>query len=499
MNAHALIIGNNDYALERDRLKNAVNDADDFATRLQTLGFTVSKLTNVTGEQFDRAVTKFGTDLKKYQVGLFYFSGHGLQIDGVNYLAPTDTSFADDISAKHTAYQLDRVIDYMNRANPAIRILILDACRDNPLPSQYRGNQPIGLAPIFAPKGTLIAFSTSPGEKAMDYGAGRNSIYTGSLLNHINDVNIPIEEFFKRVRTSVYTLSGGKQTSWEHTSLIGTFYFNSKDLLHSVELPYRRNVIADGEWMSEGKPVDQIIEDLKSYTWDTQKSAIGKIRHLNLKTLDDSDRFLLGRNILQTALGNEFSARHIMENLPTWLASFQQGKENHVLNGMLYETFFDSEGRLREDYFKAGFLDQLYQLQSDQRYITSIEFIRQQLQQFPERALYLPGQPPPVLAIDAVIERFEVPGFGDQLDTYFRLRSVKHENQELLHPTARDNSEQVRLNEFKEKLGEQLGVPLAYLRLSTNIPEVELKRLDIPWRMRLSRDPPLGTEKDADF
>jgi uncharacterized caspase-like protein len=80
-------------------------------------------------------------------------------------------------------------------------------------------------APIFAPKGTIIAFSTSPGEKAMDYGAGRNSIYTGSLLNHINDTNVPIEDFFKRVRTSVFTLSNGKQTSWEHTSLIGNFLF----------------------------------------------------------------------------------------------------------------------------------------------------------------------------------------------------------------------------------------------------------------------------------
>jgi hypothetical protein len=500
-NALALIIGNNEYVLERDRLNNAVNDANDFAAKLMALGFTVNKALNVNEENFERAVTDFGNDLCQYKVGLFYFSGHGLQIDGVNYLTAVDTSFADDISAKHSSYKLDQIIEYMNRAEPEIKILILDACRDNPLPSQYRGNQRIGLAPIYAPKGTLIAFSTSPGERAMDSGAGRNSIYTGALLNHINDAHMPIEEFFKRVRTSVYNLSNGKQTSWEHTSLIGTFYFNFNDLVHSIELPYRNDTVADEQWQSQGTPVDQIIERLKSYTWDTQKSGINRIGGLNLKEVDESARYLLGRNVLQTAMGGEFGAQGIMEKLATWLITFQQGKENHVLNGMLYEVYFDSKGRFRSEQFKSDYIDELLRLQTDVRYAESFKFIRQQLVPFKDFVYYLADSPPPVLAIDVFIEKFDYVDFDDKTYTGYRLKSVKHENIELLYPTrSRPHSQtEVSFEEFKNQLKLKLAVPSQYLRLSTNVDIAEVKYIKIPWQMKLSREAANIVEEDSDF
>ena len=500
-NALALIIGNNDYALERDKLNNAVNDANDFAAKLMALGFTVAKALNVSEESFERAVTDFGSDLRQYEVGLFYFSGHGLQIDGINYLTAVDTSFADDISAKHSSYKLDQVIEYMNRADPEIKILILDACRDNPLLSQYRGNQRIGLAPIHAPKGTLIAFSTSPGERAMDSGAGRNSIYTGALVNHINDANIPIEEFFKRVRTSVYTLSQGKQTSWEHTSLIGTFYFNSNDMMHSIELPYKKEVVADEQWQSQGTAIDQIIERLKSYTWDTQKSGIGRISSLNLQDVDESARFLLGRNVLQTAMGGEFNAQGIMERLATWLIIFQQGKDNHVLNGMLYEMYFDAKGRLRTDNFKSEYVDALYRLQTDVRYAKSFEFIKQQLLPFRDFLYYLPQNPPQVLAIDVVIEKFEHLNFSKEPVVGYRLKSVKHENVELLHSAGNRSFSQteVSFDAFRNQLKSKLCVPSQFLRLSTNVDEAAIKYVSIPWQLKLSRDAAAVVEDQSEF
>ena len=210
------------------------------------------KTINCNNEHFERDVRSFSDDLKSYDVGLFYFSGHGLQIDGQNYLTSLDTNFSDSISVKHTSIPLKEVMDYMQNDKTLIKILILDACRNNPLPE--RGTN-LGLAPIYAPKGTIIAFSTSPGETAMDYGAGKNSIYTGSLLNHIDDRNIPIEDFFKRVRTSVYTLSNGKQTSWEHTSLIGNFCFNSGQLIHSPKIPYREDCVIDKTFESHGTKI----------------------------------------------------------------------------------------------------------------------------------------------------------------------------------------------------------------------------------------------------
>ena len=316
MNAIALVVGNADYYGEHNKLINAVNDANDFSTKLLSLGFVVRKTINCNNEQFDRDVRSFSDDLKSYDVGLFYFSGHGLQIDGQNYLTSLDTNFSDSISVKHTSIPLNEVMDYMQNDKTLIKILILDACRNNPLPE--RGTN-LGLAPIYAPKGTIIAFSTSPGETAMDYGAGRNSIYTGSLLNHIDDRNIPIEDFFKRVRTSVYTLSNGKQTSWEHTSLIGNFCFNSGQLIHSPKIPYGENCVIDKTFESHGTEIDEIIIALKSYNWYIQHPAIQKLNSLSPKNIDISTKFLLGRNILQTAIGGEFSACSIFNNLSDWL------------------------------------------------------------------------------------------------------------------------------------------------------------------------------------
>src|SRR5438045_1821608 len=101
MNALALVIGNANYANPKDRLVNAVNDAEDFGKKLLNLGFIVKKCTDCDRETFDRQVRSFGEELKKFDVGLFYFSGHGLQIEGRNYLTSIDTSFADSVSAKH--------------------------------------------------------------------------------------------------------------------------------------------------------------------------------------------------------------------------------------------------------------------------------------------------------------------------------------------------------------------------------------------------------------
>ena len=134
---------------------------------------------------------------------------------------------------------LNHVMDRMHKASPRIKILILDACRNNP----FRNARMVateGLAPIHAPKGSIIAFSTSPGETARDDGFGKNSIYTGALLKHINEPEVPIEAFFKRVRETVSGYTKQKQTSWEHTSLIGEFSFNSGQLTHSEKVPYKR-------------------------------------------------------------------------------------------------------------------------------------------------------------------------------------------------------------------------------------------------------------------
>lgn len=219
-----------------------------------------------------------------------------------------------------------------------MKIVILDACRNNPF--KQRGFSDMGLALVKAPTGTLIAYSTSPGERAKDAGIGNNSIYTGALLKHISDKNIPIEEMFKRVRTTVYSLSHGKQISWEHTSLIGDFCFNSGQLIHSIDLPYAIEVVADEKYESNGSDFSKVIQAFKSYTWSTQNSAFTLLSKIDRSSITKDERFLLGRNILQSADGGEFKSISVLEDLDKFLNQWKDGKENHVLNGILYEIYF---------------------------------------------------------------------------------------------------------------------------------------------------------------
>jgi len=356
------------------------------------------------------------------------------------------------------------------------------------LPNQFRGLQGEGLAPIYAPKGTLIAFSTSPGERAMDYGAGRNSIYTGALLNHMDDLNVPIEDFFKRVRTTVYTHSSGKQTSWEHTSLIGNFCFNSGQLIHSVDLPYKEDHIVDENYTSNGTEIDEIIEKLRSHDWYKQQPAIQKLSKVDKKKIDESYRFLLGRNILQTAIGGEFSANSIIKNLDNWLIDWFIGEENHVLNGILFEIYFNSKGQFRQTNFKNELIDEIFQLQTIEKYQKSFEFIQKQLAPFDEFVFYVPSNPAITLPIEVTFEEIK-DSYKGKDKTYFRLISVKYQDFELMEPYTNYDFDtiSVRYEKFIENLRTQLTVPKTNLRLSVNVKEDEIKLVNMPWELKLTK------------
>jgi len=267
MIAKALIIGNARYP--NNLLENPENDAKDFNDIITRLGFETTVLLNADTVNQDRNITDFATSLDSYDIGLIYFAGHGFQIDNENYLAAIDTNFEH---AKHSAFPLNILLSYLNKAKNKTNIIILDACRKLiGKKAWYRSVENAGLAPIFAPKGTIIAFATSPGEMALDGNGKRNGIYTGALLQHIVGENIPVEEMFKRVRNTVYAISKGKQTSWEHTSLTGTFYFNSGQLSYSSTLEYSMQAIKDNLYEINNNTItDGIIKELKSHDYYVQ-------------------------------------------------------------------------------------------------------------------------------------------------------------------------------------------------------------------------------------
>lgn len=480
MNALAFIVGNVQYQDPNNRLLNAVNDANDIADKLMSLGFTIIKRTDCNIDTFDRTLHEFSDKLENYDVGLFYFSGHGLQIDGINYLTMTNTSFADSISAKHTSITLDEVIERMQKKNVLIKILILDACRNNPLPE--RGINP-GLAPVRAPKGTIIAFSTSPGETALDYGSGHNSIYTGALLNHIADEKIPIEDFFKRVRTTVYTLSRGRQTSWEHTSLIGNFCFNSGQLVHSLDLPYREECIADSKFVSNGSEINQIIEELRSHNWYVQSDAIKKLSKIRTDTIDASDQFLIGRNMLSTALGNEFSALDFFNKLSSklrrWTNKFGYC---HFLNGVLFEIYFDSNGKFRKDKFKSELIDKIFELENNKQFEKSFRFIQKQLEPFRDYLCYIPAPNSTSVPIDLVAQDVEHTGFGGVTFKRLELQSVSINGKNLMQIENPDaDLRAVSYGELIEELEKDLVIPSFKFTDSINLEKEDIDKIYVPF------------------
>ncbi len=228
----ALVIGNGNY--ESGRLRNSVNDANDIAAALQKLDFSVILKNDAGHKEMETAIKELGKKLKKDDVGLFFYAGHGVQIEGQNYLIPIGANIEEESDVKYRAVNLSRILDVMDSAGNRLNIIILDACRNNPYAKSFRSTSR-GLAIVEkSPKDTLIAYSTSPNQVAID-GSGRNSPYTKALLDNMTILGIPIEQVFKKVRNCLDNATGGKQVPWYISSLGGDFYFNTERIKQSEE------------------------------------------------------------------------------------------------------------------------------------------------------------------------------------------------------------------------------------------------------------------------
>jgi hypothetical protein len=223
----ALVVGCSDYEFA-GLLANPLNDANAMKQKLEELEFDVMHVENPNLKQMKISIDDFGTELEKYDVGLFYFAGHGVQVKGLNYLIPVDANLKNERTVEYDCVRVDRVLSHLEGAKTSVNLLILDACRNNPFERSWgRDLSQRGLAVMEAPKGSLIAYSTSPGKTASD-GEGSNGLYTGVLVSEIKAVNVTITQLFQRVRKSVMERSKDEQIPWESTSLTADFYFNQK-------------------------------------------------------------------------------------------------------------------------------------------------------------------------------------------------------------------------------------------------------------------------------
>lgn len=222
----ALVIGNGAYGAELGTLPNPQADAKLIARTLGAAGFDVIALTDADLKSMKRAISDFGQRLTAAgpeATGLFYYAGHGVQIGGVNYLVPLAATLATEADAEMEAVNADWVLKQMEFAGNKVNIVVLDACRNNPLPRSLRSVGQ-GLARMDAPTGSFIAYATAPGEVARD-GSNGNSPYSKALAEAIAGPRVPIEEMFRNVRVAVMAATEKQQVPWDSSSLTGAFYF----------------------------------------------------------------------------------------------------------------------------------------------------------------------------------------------------------------------------------------------------------------------------------
>ena len=221
----ALVIGNDSYP--GNELHNARNDARGVAEKLRGLNYLTTLVLDVNQRAMSDALGAFGNSIAVGDVAVVYYAGHGLQVDGENYLVPTNFHVADASDVKFQAFSLGQVLETLISHGAATQVIILDACRNNPfLRSRGIGT---GWAGVGTSAGTVLAFGTTPGSTASDSSTGTHGLFTNALLRYLDNPSLDIETMLRAVRRDVIQESNGTQVPWMSTSLIGAFYVVSSE------------------------------------------------------------------------------------------------------------------------------------------------------------------------------------------------------------------------------------------------------------------------------
>jgi hypothetical protein len=314
----ALVIGNSNYR-NVVQLQNPDNDAESMAQFLNSAGFEVIAATDLTQSDMIKVVQDFTAKVGAHgpnTVAMIYYAGHGVQLAGENYLIPVDAKISSPSDLVNNSLRLVDVMATLQSIPSRLRIVLLDACRNNPFTNVNDAGR--GLAIVDAPNGSIVGYSTAPGAEALD-GSGAHSPYATAFLHLAREPNLPIEQLFKRIRLEVNHATEGRQTPWESSSLISDFYFfgdtaaaassapaNGPVVRVASNLPGRSVRQAYDFVLSEGKP-EYYQEFIQMFPGDP---LCVRIRWLlaNLREAAEWHRAVL----LNSPLGyKEFYDRHI--------------------------------------------------------------------------------------------------------------------------------------------------------------------------------------------
>ena len=310
----ALVIGNAAYTQDVARLKNPGNDATAVAAALRRLGFKVIEGRDLDRNGFFDQIAAFDDAARSADLALFFYAGHGLQVNGRNYLAPVDMRLERRQDLRQRAIELAAVLEVMRSET---NLVILDACRNNPLAGDLARTLGLsraavasrGLAKVESAMGTLIAYATEPGDVAAD-GTGDHSPYTTALLAHIETPGLSVNDLFTEVTASVLASTGGKQKPWTHTSMSKIVR-----LMPGGGMPPPPPLPADKEavfWetVKDSKDPAELQAYLEQYPEGTYKAlALNRLRklwELRLAAVDAGNlRDYLGRGLSPSAVDEE--------------------------------------------------------------------------------------------------------------------------------------------------------------------------------------------------
>lgn len=239
----ALVVGNARYPTAP--LNNPENDARVVAATLRRLGFEVLEHVNLPVKEFRRVLREYSKRVQDTEgTALFFYAGHGVQIDGRNYLLPVDINVRDEYEIKDEAVDIDELfVSRLERARAQARIIILDACRDNPFGGKTRGLRTVGTGLVeMGARGALIAYSSAPGATAEDGPAGTNSVFTRHMVKEMLVEGLEVEQMFKNVRVKVLRDTNQRQIPWLNSSMVTNFSFNPRSGPDAAESARREDL-----------------------------------------------------------------------------------------------------------------------------------------------------------------------------------------------------------------------------------------------------------------
>jgi len=236
----ALLIGNKNYKVSP--LSNPINDVNGLKIQLAKLGFKITTRVNLNKEQMRKAVRDFRGHLRKGDMALVYYSGHGAQVAGQNYLLPIHHGIQEEFEVEDRAVSLNSILQSLANSASSSNIVILDACRDNPFNKQFK-SATRGLARLeHQAQGTLVAFAASTGEVSND-GRGKYGTYTKHLIRHIATPNISLNEMFTRVRKAVVMETHRKQFPIVEDGLLETIFL-TKNINSKEDERHRQKILS---------------------------------------------------------------------------------------------------------------------------------------------------------------------------------------------------------------------------------------------------------------